>query len=210
MKITLKTKNMPLIGLYIIFNIAIFLTIYNTGTISIENIKLYFSELKVKDGILFTMLSLIIIVARGMFSNKTKEIIVFWKLSECKLPGCEAFSKYIYNDSRINIKKLKKKIGKFPTNPEKQNSKWYMIFKSFQDNTIDKIHQDSLLCRELSAMTLLMHMFVIPIYFKYNLIALYYLGFLLSEYLVVRFCAKNTAERLVVNTLALWSVRDGK
>ncbi len=209
MKITLKTKNIPLISLYIIFNIAIFLTIYNTGTISIENIKLYFAELKVKDGILFTMLSLIIIVAGGMFSNKTKEIIVFWKLKD-RLPGCEVFSKYIYNDSRIDIKKLKKKIGKFPTNPEKQNSKWYEIFKSFQDNTIDKIHQDSLLCRELSAMTLLMLMFVIPIYFKYNLIAFYYLGFLLFEYLIVRFCAKNTAERLVVNTLALWSVRDGK
>ena len=209
MKITLKTKNMPLIGLYIIFNMAIFLTIYNTGVVSIENIKLYFSELKVKDGILFTMLSLIIIVVGGMFSSKTKEIIVFWKLKD-RLPGCEAFSKYIYNDSRINIKELKKKIGKFPIKPEKQNSKWYMIFKSFQDNTIDKIHQDSLLCRELSVITLLMLLFVVPIYFKYNLIAFYYLGFLLFEYLTVRFCAKNTAERLVVNTLALWSVRNGK
>jgi len=207
MKITLKTKNIPLISLYTIFNIAIFLTLYHTGTISVESVELYFSELKVKDGLFLTMLSLIIIVIGGVFPNSIKEVIVFWKL-ENRLPGCVAFSKYVNEDARINVKELKKKIGKFPTSATKQNSKWYKIFQSIDDKSIDKTHQDSLLCRELSVMTLLMLLLVVLIYVKYDLIALYYLCFLICEYLVVRFCAKNTAERLVVNSLALWSARD--
>ena len=205
MKISLKTQNLPLIGLYIIFNIAIFLTIYNTGSIDMDNIQRYFTELKVEDGIFFTLLSLVIIIASGIFSNRTKEIIVFWKLND-RLPGCEAFSRYIYEDDRINIKNLKTKIGKLPNNPKKQNSKWYELFKSIEYQSINKTHKDSLLCRELSVMTILMFLLIIPILYKYNIIGYYYLVFLGLEYLVVRYCAKNTAERLVVNTLALVSL----
>jgi hypothetical protein len=204
MKISLKTQNLTLIGLYIIFNVSIFLTIYNTGAIDIKSIKLYFAELRVEDGIFFSMLSLIIIIVGGMFSNKYKEIIVFWKLKD-RLPGCEAFSKYIYEDDRIDIDKLKAVLGELPTEPKKQNSKWYDLFKSINDHSINKTHKDFLLCRELSVMTLLMFLLSIPIFYKYEAIGLYYLLFVGLEYIVIRNCAKNTAQRLVVNTLALVS-----
>lgn len=204
MKISLKTQNLPLIGLYIIFNIAIFLTLLNTGNIDIISIKLYFTELKVEDGMFFSMLSLIIIVSSGMFSNKFKEIIVFWKLKD-RLPGCKAFSKYIYEDERIDIEKIKNKVGKFPIEPKKQNSKWYELFKSIKDSSIYKTHKDSLLCRELAVMTLLMFLLIVPIFYKYEIVGFYYFIFLILEYLIIRNCAKNTAERLVVNTLALVS-----
>jgi len=90
MKVSLKTQNIPLIGLYLIFNVAIFLTIFNTGNVDIENITLYFKALKIEDGIFFTMLSLIIIIVNGMFSNKMKEIIVFWKINNID------FNRYFY------------------------------------------------------------------------------------------------------------------
>jgi hypothetical protein len=61
MKLNLKTQNYPLIAIYIIFNVSIFLTLYNNGDISIETLTLYFNELKIKDGIFFTVLSLFII-----------------------------------------------------------------------------------------------------------------------------------------------------
>ena len=112
MKLNLKTQNYPFIAIYIIFNVSIFLTLYNNGDISIQTITLYFNELKIKDGIFFTILSLFIIIIGGMFSNKYKEIIVFWKLKN-RLPGCEAFSKYINEDDRINIKKIKKNMENF-------------------------------------------------------------------------------------------------
>ena len=92
MTLSLKTQNLPLIGIYIIFNIAIFLTLLNTGSIDINSIQDYFEQLSIKDGVFFSVLTLIIIVFGGIFSNKVKEIIVFWKL-ENRLPGCRAFSK---------------------------------------------------------------------------------------------------------------------
>lgn len=207
MKLNLKTQNYPLIGIYIIFNVSIFLTLYNSGNITTDTITMYFNELKIKDGIFFTVLSLLIIITGGMFSNKLKEIIVFWK-TENRLPGCEAFSKFIYEDDRINIKKIKDKYGKLPNNPKKQNSLWYKIFKSLNDKSIHKTHKDFLLCRELSVITILLFLLSIPIFIKYSIIGLYFLIFLIFEYILVRYCAKNTAERLVVNTLALSVIDD--
>lgn len=207
MKLNLKTQNYPLIGIYIIVNVSIFLTLYNNGNISIATITLYFNELKIKDGIFFTVLSLFIIIIGGMFSNKYKEILVFWKL-ENRLPGCEAFSKYINEDSRIDLKKIKNKYGKLPKNPTKQNSLWYSIFKSLNDKSITKTHKDFLLCRELSVITIVLFILSIPIYIEYSIVGLYFLVFLILEYIVVRYCAKNTAERLVVNTLALSTIDD--
>ncbi|WP_418179093.1 hypothetical protein ACNSOO_09560 [Aliarcobacter lanthieri] len=207
MTLSLKTQNLPLIGIYIIFNIAIFLTLLNTGSIDINSIQDYFEQLSIKDGVFFSVLTLIIIVFGGIFSNKVKEIIVFWKL-ENRLPGCRAFSKYVQEDSRIDINNIQIKFGKIPNLPDEQNRYWYKIFKSIDDKSINKTHKDFLLCRELAVMTLLM-MFLAALIFWFHGVApaLFYFCFLLFEYLIIRFCAKNSAERLVVNSLALGSLK---
>ena len=207
MTLSLKTQNLPLIGIYIIFNIAIFLTLLNTGSIDINSIQDYFEQLSIKDGVFFSVLTLIIIVFGGIFSNKVKEIIVFWKL-ENRLPGCRAFSKYVQEDSRIDINNIQIKFGEIPTLPDEQNRYWYKIFKSIDDKSINKTHKDFLLCRELAVMTLLM-MFLAALIFWFHGVApaLFYFCFLLFEYLIIRFCAKNSAERLVVNSLALGSLK---
>jgi len=208
MKINLKTQNLPFIGIYAIFNIAILLTILKNATFSIDVFQVYFSDLQAKDGIYVSLLSLLIILVGGMFSNKFKEIIVFWRLNH-RLPGCFAFSKFMHEDKRIDIKVLKQKYGKLPKNNDKENKLWYQIYKSMNDKTIDKTHKDSLLCRELSVMSILMFIFPIVIYFIHNAVALsvYYFIFLVLEYLIVRYCAKHSAERLVVNVLALASIK---
>ena len=72
MTLSLKTQNLPLVGIYIIFNIAIFLTLLNTGSIDIHSIQDYFEQLSIKDGVFFSVLTLIIIVFGGIFSNKIK------------------------------------------------------------------------------------------------------------------------------------------
>lgn len=207
MNLSLKTQNLPLLGIYIILNIAIFLTLLNMGNIDIRSIQDYFEQLSIKDGVFFSVLSLIIVVFSGIFSNKIKEIIVFWKL-ENRLPGCRAFSKYVQEDSRIDINNIQIKFGEIPTLPDEQNRYWYKIFKSLDDKSIDKTHKDFLLCRELAVMTLVMILLVTLIFrFQGLTLALLYFCFLLFEYLIVRFCAKNSAERLVVNSLALGSLK---
>jgi hypothetical protein len=205
MNISLKTQNLPLIGLYIIFNIAIFLTLLNTGNIDIQGIQAYYEKLNLKDGLFFSVLVLLIIILSGMVSNKVKEVVVFWKF-ENRLPGCRAFSQYAKEDSRIDLKELKSKFGKIPISHSKQNKYWYKIFKTLNNKSIDNTHKDFLLCRELVVITIEMFLLIIPIFWYYSfVIGISYFGFLIFEYLIVRYCAKNTAERLVVNTLALAS-----
>jgi hypothetical protein len=205
MKLTLKTQNLPLIAVYITLNIAIFITLLNTGSIDIQSIQVYYEKLSLKDGVFFSSLTLLIIVLSGMISNKVKEIVVFWRFED-RLPGCRAFSKYSKADSRIDLKILKSKFGKIPTLPSEQNKHWYKIFKTLNDKSIDSTHKDSLLCRELSVMTVEMFLLTIPIFWFYGfVVGLLYSIFLVLEYLMVRYCAKNSAERLVANTLALAS-----
>ena len=183
------------------------MTLLNTGSIDINSIQDYFEQLSIKDGVFFSVLTLIIIVFGGIFSNKIKEIIVFWKL-ENRLPGYRAFSKYVQEDSRIDINNIQIKFGEIPNLPDEQNRYWYKIFKSIDDKSINKTHKDFLLCRELAVMTLLM-MFLAALIFWFHGVApaLFYFCFLLFEYLIIRFCAKNSAERLVVNSLALGSLK---
>lgn len=205
MKLTLKTQNLPLIAVYITFNIAMFLTLLNTGSIDTQSIQGYYKKLSLKDGVFFSILILLIIILSGMVSNKVKEMMVFWRLED-RLPGCRAFSQYAKEDSRIDLKVLKSKFGKIPTSPSEQNKYWYKIFKTLNDKSINSTHKDSLLCRELSVMTIEMFLLTIPIFWFYGfIVSSLYFVFLLLEYLMVRYCAKNSAERLVVNTLALAS-----
>lgn len=207
MKLTLKTQNLPLIATYVTFNIAIFLTFLNTGNINTQGIQDYYEKLSLKDGVFFGILILLIIVLSGVVSNKVKERVVFWRLED-RLPGCRAFSQYAKEDSRIDLKVLKAKFGKIPTSPSEQNKHWYKIFKTLNDKSIDSTHKDSLLCRELSVMTLEMFLLTIPIFLLYGaVIGFSYFVFIVVEYLMVRYCAKNSAERLVVNTLALASAK---
>lgn len=207
MKLTLKTQNLPLIAVYITLNIAIFLTLLNIGSIETQSIQGYYEKLSLKDGVFFGVLILLVIVFSGMVSNKVKEMVVFWKTKD-RLPGCRAFSQYAKEDSRIDLKVLKAKFGKIPTSPSEQNKHWYKIFKTLNDNSINSTHKDSLLCRELSVMTLEMFLLTIPIFLFYGaVIGFSYFVFIVVEYLMVRYCAKNSAERLVVNTLALASAK---
>lgn len=190
MKLTLKAQNLPLIAIYVTFNIAIFLTLLNTGNIDPQSIQDYYEKLSLKDGVFLSVLILLYLV--GWFQIKQKRELYFGGL-----PGCRAFSQYAKEDSRID---LKAKFGKIPTSPSEQNKHWYKIFKTLNDKSIDSTHKDSL----LSVMTL--EMFLLTIFLFYDAVMGFsYFVFLVLEYLMVRYCAKNSAERLVVNTLALAS-----
>ena len=102
---SLKTQNIPLIILYLIFNFTILFVIYKNGSFDLNSFNNMFRELSQKDGIFFILLPVLLIVLQGFISSKIKEILVFWKRKN-RLPGCRAFSKYLKEDNRINKKKL--------------------------------------------------------------------------------------------------------
>jgi len=206
---SLKQQNYPFIILYVLFNFAIFFVLYKNGSLDLNSFNNMFQKLSQKDGIFFILLPILLIVLQGVISSKRKEILVFWKRKN-RLPGCRAFSKYLKEDNRINKKKLIEKYGKFPKKEDKQNQLWYSIYKKISDKGIEKTHKDYLLSRELTTVTV----FFIPIfplilwYFTNieNKILIFFSIFLILEYLIIRFIAKNHAERLVTNVLALASI----
>lgn len=205
---SLKTQNLPLITLYLLFNLAVFIVVYLTSSFEFDGFIAMYESLSKKDGIVFVLLPLIIFIVLGIVSQKWKEIIVFWKKNN-RLPGCFAFSKYAKDDDRINTNLLKSKYGKLPRKPSDQNSLWYGIYKNMQDKGIDKTHKDFLLARELTVVTVLFFFTTVPVLFFLTNIRIdnlsnliYYSLFLVVEYLIIRFVAKNHAERLVVNVLA--------
>ncbi len=207
---TLKQKNYPYIILYVLFNFAIFFVLYKNNIFSLPEFNIVFQKLSQKDGVFFILLPLFIIVAQDYAPPKIKEILVFWKRDN-RLPGCQAFSKYIKEDNRIDRDSLVQKYGKFPRNGEKQNKLWYKIYVGIKDKRIDKTHKDYLLLRELTVVTVFL-IFILPSVLLFltdidrNIVFFYFL-FLLSEYIIVRFIAKNHAIRLVTNVLALASVK---
>ncbi len=205
---SLKTQNLPLIALYLMFNLAVFIVIYLTNSFEFNTFVDIYENLSKKDGIVFILLPLVIFVILGIISQKWKEIIVFWK-KENRLPGCCAFSKYAKEDHRVNCDLLKDKYGKFPRKASEQNALWYGIYRNIKDKGIAKTHKDFLLARELTITTVLFILISIPtLCFLTNICIdnwknlIYYFLFLIIEYLLIRYTAKNHAERLVTNVLA--------
>lgn len=206
---SLKQQNYPFIILYVLFNFAIFFVIYKNGFLNLNSFNDMFKYLSQKDGIFFILLPILLIVLQGLIPSKIKEILIFWKKKN-RLPGCQAFTKYMKEDNRINKKILIEKYGKLPKKEEKQNKLWYSIYRKISDKGIDKTHKDYLLSRELTIVTV----FFIPIfpmilwYFTNieNKILIIFSIFLILEYLIIRYVAKNHAERLVTNVLALASI----
>lgn len=206
----LKTQNIPMVVLYTIFNFTVFFILYKNSYFSIEIFENIFQDLSRKDGLFFILLPLLLVFLQGILPSNLKEILVFWKIKN-RLPGCEAFSKYLEKDNRVDKDNLTEKYGSFPTDKKKQNILWYKIFKDLSEKNIDKTHKDFLLFREISIITILF----IPIlpailwYFSKtdNKILMVYTVFLIFEYLIVRYIAKNHAIRLVTNVLALASTK---
>lgn len=205
---SLKTQNYPLIILYIIFNFAIFFVIYKNGSFDLNSFNTIFEKLSKKDGIFFIILPLLSIVLQGLISSKSKERLIFWKINN-RLPSCQAFSKYMKEDNRIDKKNLIEKYGKLPKKENKQSQLWYKIYKNISDKAIDKTHKDYLLTRELTIITVFF-IFIFPIILYFfttikNKILIIVMCLLIFEYLIMRYVSKNYAERLVVNVLAFES-----
>lgn len=159
----------------------------------------------------------ILIVSIGpLFTNflktilplKTIESLIFWRRNHA-LPGHRAFTKYA-NDSRVDATALKRRIGKFPTQPIDQNSCWYRLLQKHKLNTIiSNAHKQFLFFRNSVSLTLLLLIVALgasilsdaPRSFKATLI-----GLLVLKLFLLIIAAKNTGIRLVQNVLSLESV----
>ncbi|MDD3995046.1 MAG: hypothetical protein PHT06_04470 [Dehalococcoidales bacterium] len=193
---------------FISINIIVFWVISLNGLFKPEIFHLIADELSNPKSIFVIISPIVAIVLNGLFSNKLKEIIVFWRLKN-RLPGCRAFTELILNDQRIDIEKLERKIGKFPKDPTEQNRKWYGLYRNKNDNDIViGSHRDFLFTRDLCAASFLFMLIFTPIAFIYwedKGIRNIYIGYLLLQYIVTSIAAKNYGNRFACNVLAVVS-----
>lgn len=132
MKKKLKNYHSKLVVL-ILINIFFYLFLTNTEFLTSvflqKNSKVLSTSLNLIDKTgLFLIASVIVFFLNYIFPSNIKYILVFKKF-KYPLPGYRLFDKLIYEDSRINIDKAKNKYGTFPSEPKKQNTKWYEIYK---------------------------------------------------------------------------------
>ncbi len=207
MPTTLKEKNAKHVWTFFAINSVLFYTLSLLPKFDITEFT--WQELIYGQGIWVVVTPLILFVINGVFNSNTKASICFWKIKN-PLPGSQAFSKYLYQDSRINVEVLKKEYNPLPDGPKNENSLWYKIFKKHEgDPTISRSHRDFLLGRDLCAISFLFMIgavlgiaFLMPPVTKW-----FYLGFAIVQYLIIVLISQNYGKRFVCNVLSLESTK---
>lgn len=126
------------------------------------------------------------------------------------MPGHRAFSIYMHKDSRIDVDKLEKTLGELPITPEKQNSKWYQIYrKQHTEPAILDINKRFIFCRDLATLSLILTISV-PVVTYLNNASIKFVfisgAVFLIQYALGIIATRQAANRLVCTVLAMESV----
>lgn len=126
------------------------------------------------------------------------------------LPGHRAFSIYMHKDSRIDVDKLGKTLGELPINPEKQNSKWYQIYRKLHtEPAILDINKRFIFCRDLATLSLILTI-AVPVVTYLNNASIKFVfisgAVFLIQYALSIIATRQAANRLVCTVLAMESV----
>lgn len=199
---TFKQRNAPIIKGYVLLNIMIFFAVNNffPDLNTINAIKL--GEI----GIISIAFNIIALILANVLPTKFKNFLVYWRTKNI-LPGCRAFTDFAPEDSRVNMKTLKQKLGNIPKDPKKQGEIWYGLLKEYEAKipAIGEDHRIVLLFRDLTAISFCMvpSLGVSSFWFANELVPLFfYLGGLAMTYLLLSLSARNAGNRLVGNVLA--------
>lgn len=205
MAISLKTQNVPILVIYVVWCLSLY-AVFLTGVENFwQKLISFFDYFNAKDCIVASLSPLVVFVLSGIVSADLKSILVFWRFKNV-LPGHRAFTNLGPKDARIDMNKVEQVIGNIPEEPKDQNSVWYKYYKKYQDCLIVKTsHKHYLLSRDLTGMTLVM-IIVLPwsILFvsKHWITAVSYFSVMAGHYLVLALVAQNYGERFVCNVLA--------
>lgn len=200
---TLKNENRPMLVLVLLANLAFFALVLKTNSIVFADVVAATREWQ---SLLPAGLGLVACgVVNELLSPNVKARLVFWRWRN-PLPGSEAFSRYAPADRRVDMERLRKKVGKLPTAPEEQNAAWYQLYKKVSGKApIADAHKAFLFCRDYAAMTVLLFVVLgsVVVWQVRPLQTVFvYLLILAMQYVIVRIAAVNAGRRLVTNVLA--------
>jgi hypothetical protein len=148
-----------------------------------------------------------ILLLGSLMSADLKSAIVFWRVKDV-LPGHRAFSKYMALDVRINIEKLKSRLGELPETPESQQAEWYRIYRlHHQEPAVIDANKRFLLFRDLASVSALVAMIIPAIFWvtaQYEVIRPAAVVFAI-QYVLGAIAAQLAGIRLVKTVLAIES-----
>jgi hypothetical protein len=203
---TLKGRNLAWLVATLVLDVLVLLVIaFHTAIDDLTPTKV-----AVIRASLTALLPIPVLILSSLISSDHKAILVFWRIKH-PLPGARAFSVHAPADHRIDLAKLKKNVGVFPTAERDQNSKWYGLYKQVDsDASVVDSHKNYLLFRDIAAMSLLLvPTLPLVLYFsgidstRMCISAAWFLG----QYLVTAFAARTTGIRFVQNVLAVHASR---
>jgi hypothetical protein len=203
---TLKGRNLAWLVATLVLDVLVLLVIaFNTA---VDDLTL--TKVAVIRASLTTLLPIPALILSSLISSDHKAILVFWRFQH-PLPGARAFSVHAPADPRIDIAKLKKNVGEFPSTERDQNSKWYGLYRQVDsDPSVVDSHKNYLLFRDISVMSLLL-VPTLPLVMHFSGIdstgMLASAAWFLGQYLVTAFAARTTGIRFVQNVLAVHASR---
>jgi hypothetical protein len=213
---TLKQSNLSYLRGFIILNVGGFLIVSKTdisGIVELLDLDINSNKIinkLVEDAIggsfVLALLYILVTLLSGLLDSTTKERLVFLRWNDV-LPSCHAFSKHMYEDPRIDPEIIEKNNGILPTEPSKQNSLWYRIYKKYQnEQPVLDAHKNFLLMRDLCGIHLICLIGLgIAGYFAIedkNHYAIY-LSVMAFILILLVLAARNYGIRFVTNVLAL-------
>ena len=102
--------------------------------------------------------SVVVFAVDSLPGSDGKAVLVFWRRRH-PLPGSRAFDKAnLDGDTRIDRERLREVVGAtLPRTPQEQNSIWYRLFKSVENDTmVQAMHSDYLLFRDLAWLSIVL------------------------------------------------------
>ncbi len=204
---SLKAKNGLVIGSVLLADTVFFAVFAAWPTVGFQSILANSAVTKAGIAILIPVAVLLL---GSLLPSSLKAILVFWRLRDV-LPGHRAFNETTLCDPRIDCERLRKHVGKFPSNPGEQNAMWYRLFKQVEtDESILHIHGQFLLFRDIASISTLLiigstlswHFGLFPDRHILALAGIFSVQFLLSA-----LSAQSQGKRLVCSVLALHGVK---
>jgi len=144
-------------------------------------------------------------ILNSLLSPAGKARLVFLRFRNA-LPGHRAFTKLGPADPRVDMEKLKAKLGGLPSDPAEQNKVWYRLYQTVEDQPLVlAIHRDFLLARDFAAGAMVMAVLfpISCVWFAdhWQPAAIYAFVMLLQAALIVR-AAWDRGNRFVTTVLA--------
>jgi hypothetical protein len=147
-------------------------------------------------------------IASWVVPRKLKETLVFWRVGVRCMPSSRAFSEIAPADPRIDIDRLRARMGDFPVSPSEQSARWYSLYRKHQkEAAVEDANLAYLLYRDVASLVPIISLAAIIVGLWVTLPArpnwIGVIVILALEFLLTSVAARNAGIRLVANVLAI-------